>query len=90
MRPMWGRLIRRTVMVGIALGVIGYILGQAFLLTHRMYSGGAYDPENERVLWQTPLVMALIGMGLSGGLEYVIGVCRKPIPVTAPSDPDLN
>ena len=32
--------------------------GRAFLFAHRMYGGGAYDPANERVLWQTPLVMA--------------------------------
>jgi hypothetical protein len=89
MRPMWGQLIRRTAMVGVALAVIGYILAQAFLLVHRMYAGGAYNAENERVLWQTPLVMALIGMALSGGLEYVVGRCRKPAPVKIPSDPNL-
>lgn len=90
MRPLWGRLIRRTAVVGVTLAVIGYVLARAFLLIHRMYSGGAYNPDNERVLWQTPLVMALVGMALSGGTEYLLGMCRNPAPVKAPSDSSLS
>jgi hypothetical protein len=90
MRPMWGRLIKRTAFVGVALAVIGYILARAFLMVHRINAGGAYDAANERVLWQTPLVMALLGMALSGGLEFVVGVCRRPAPVQVASDPNLN
>ncbi|HVK13134.1 MAG TPA: hypothetical protein VM597_30555 [Gemmataceae bacterium] len=90
MRPQWGRLIRRTTFVGVSLAVIGYALAQGFLLVQRMYGGGAYLEENERVLWQTPLVMALLGMALCGALELAIGVCRKPAPATATARPKAN
>ncbi|HJZ89383.1 MAG TPA: hypothetical protein VKE40_00830 [Gemmataceae bacterium] len=80
MRPFWARVLRNTGGVGIALAVIGYGLAQAFLFTHRAYAGDAYNSENERVLWQTPLVMATIGMLMTGGLEAFLGLIRKPAP----------
>ena len=66
MRPNWNRIVRHTVLVGVSLGVFGYFLGKAFLVAHRMYSGGAYNPDNERVLWQTPVVMATLGIVMTG------------------------
>ncbi len=92
MSPFWGRIIRRTLAVGIVLAVIGFVLAKAFLMAHRVYSGGAYDAENERVLWQTPLTMALIGMLFSGGTEFLIGLVRKPapVPIQPPSDDDVR
>ena len=88
MTPTWRRLIGRTVSVGIVLAVIGYVLAQAFLMSHRFYSGGAYNQDNERVLWQTPLTMALIGMLFSGGVECLVTLFRKPAALTAKLPPD--
>ena len=87
MRPIWGRLIRHCAVVGIALAVIGYLLGQAFLLTHRMYSAGAYNPENERVLWQTPVVMAALGILLTLGMDLLIHFLKRPVRVEAAVPP---
>ena len=83
MRPLWGRLLRHTVLVGVSLAIIGYLLGRAFLVAHRIYGGGAYNPENERVLWQTPLTMAAIGIGLTGGMDLLFHFLRRArVPVT--------
>ena len=86
MRPFWGRFLRHAAGVGITLAVIGYFLAQAFLSAHRTYSGGAYNPENERVLWQTPTVMAALGILMCGGIDLMGYFLRKPAPVavTAP------
>ena len=69
MRPFWGRFLRHAAAVGISLAVIGHLLGRAFLFVHKVQSGGAYVAENERVLWQTPLVMATFGILLTGVLD---------------------
>ena len=86
MRPFWSRFIRHAAGVGISLAVIGYLLGQAFLMAHRMYSGGAYNAENERVLWQTPIVMAALGILMCGGIDLLVEFFRRPaaVKVTAP------
>ena len=83
MRPIWGRLIRHCAIVGISLAIVGYVLGQAFLMAHRVYSGGAYDASNERVLWQTPVVMASLGIALTLGMDFLILFIRRPIKVPA-------
>jgi hypothetical protein len=83
MRPFWGRLIRHAAWTGISLAAIGYVLARAFLFTHKLYGGGAYDPENERVLWQTPLVMAAFGIALTLGMDLLIGFIRRPVQVPA-------
>ena len=82
MQAFWSRFIRHAVIVGIALAVVGYILGRAFLVAHRVYGGGAYNAENERVLWQTPLVMAALGIVMTAGLDLMALMFRKPAPVT--------
>lgn len=86
MRPFWGRFLRHIVAVGVSLAIIGHLLGRAFLFVHKVYSGGAYNPENERVLWQTPLVMATFGILLTAVLDLLILFVRRPIqvPVTDP------
>ena len=92
MRPNWNRIVRHTVLVGVSLGVFGYFLGKAFLVAHRMYSGGAYNPDNERVLWQTPVVMATLGIVMTVGVDLLTGMFRRPVPVGAtlpPSDPSV-
>ena len=87
MNPFWKKTIRHMVIVGISLGVVGHLLGRAFLIVHQMYAGGAYNPENERVLWQTPLVMAVIGVLMTGGMDFVFGRRQKPAMVKVPSNP---
>ncbi|HEX3147406.1 MAG TPA: hypothetical protein VHR66_04940 [Gemmataceae bacterium] len=86
MQPIWGRLLRHCIFVGICLAVVGYLLGRAFLVAHRIYGGGNYDPENERVLWQTPVVMAGLGILLTAGMDLMIAFVRRPIKVPI-SDP---
>jgi len=73
--------------VGISLAILGYLFGRAFLFAHRVYGGGAYNPENERVLWQTPLVMAGLGVALTGSIDLLMLFLRRPIqlPVTDPA-----
>lgn len=87
MRPNWNRIVKHSVFVGVALAIAGYLLGKAFLIAHQMYSGGAYNPENERVLWQTPVVMATLGIAMTVGIDLVTGLFRRPVPasVTPPA-----
>ena len=84
MRPDWGRLIRHSAVAGIFLGVLGYALAHGFLMMYRIQSEGAYNAQNERVLWQTPLVMAGFGILLTGGLGLLLGSFRKPAIAHAP------
>jgi hypothetical protein len=81
MRPFWSRFVRHALLTGILLAVVGYVLGRAFLMTHRIYGGSAYDPENERVLWQTPLVMATLGILMTGSMDLLTGFLRRRVPV---------
>src|SRR4029450_9937650 len=85
MRPFWARFLRHAAGVGIALAVIGYILAPGFLVAPRVSAGGAYNPENERVLWQTPVVMATLGVLMCGGLDLLTELFRRPVPL--PVDP---
>ncbi len=87
MTPFWKKTIRHMAVVGVSLAVVGHMLGRAFLFAHEAFAGGAYNPENERVLWQTPLVMAVIGVALTIGLDFTIGGRRKPSPVKAQHPP---
>jgi len=92
MRPNWNRILRHSIIVGAVLAVAGFLLGKAFLIAHQMYSGGAYNPENERVLWQTPVVMASLGIAMTVGLDLLTGMFRKPVAAFVsppPSDPGL-
>lgn len=84
MNPLWTKWLRRTLGVGLVLAILGFVLGKAFLMAHRIYAGDAYNVENERVLWQTPLVMAGLGMLLSGGMEALVLLLRRPVPVQVP------
>ena len=79
MNPFWKKTIIHVTFVGVSLAIIGHLLGRAFLMAHQMYSGGAYNPENERVLWQTPLVMSLMGIFMTGGLDFIL---RRRQPIT--------
>jgi hypothetical protein len=57
-----------------------------------VYAGGADNSENERVLWQTPTVMAVLGILMCGGIELLRELFRKPAPVAfkQPSSADLK
>jgi hypothetical protein len=92
MRRFWPRFLRHAIGVGVSLAVIGYLLAQAFLMSHRMYAGGAYSESNERVLWQTPVVMAALGILMTFGLDLLAELFRRraPVPVTAPPAPDAK
>jgi len=87
MRPFWSRIIRHSAGVGVSLAIIGYLLAHAFLISHRMYSAGAYNPDNERVLWQTPLVMSAMGIVMMAGIDLLAELFRRraPVPVTPAS-----
>ena len=85
MKPFWGRFVRHAVLVGISLAIIGYLLGRAFLFAHKVYAGGGYNPENERVLWQTPLVMATFGILLTAALDFLILFIRRPVNAQLPA-----
>jgi hypothetical protein len=87
MRPFWGRLVRRALGVGIPLAIIGYVLGRAFLFAHRTYGGGAYNPENERVLWQTPVVLAGLGIAVTLGLDLLYSLVRRSVQTPAAKTP---
>jgi len=89
MQPFWHRVLRHVLIVGITLAVIGYLLGRGFLMSQRVYGGGAYNAENERVLWQTPLVMATLGIAMTVGLDFLSCLFRKRAPVNtaAPETP---
>lgn len=91
MRPFWGRFLRHAAGVGITLAVIGYLLAQAFLMTRQAQPGAVYNESNDRVLWQTPVVMAVFGILMCGGFDLLAVVFRKPaaVPVKPPSSPDL-
>ncbi len=86
MRPLWGRLVRHAAITGITLAIIGYLLGRGFLFAHRLYGGGAYNPENERVLWQTPATMAGLGVALTAGLDLLFAFVRRPVQVPAATE----
>ena len=91
MRPFWGRFLRHAAGVGIALAVIGYVLAQGFLMAYQAQGGGAHNEGNDRVLWQTPVVMAAFGILMCGGFDLLAELFRKPapVPVKSPSSPDL-
>jgi hypothetical protein len=78
MSPFWGRTVRRSLFVSGSLAVVGYLLGQAFLFAYRIQGGGTPSPENERVLWQTPVTMGVLGLILTVGTEAVAEMFRKP------------
>ena len=87
MNPLWTKWLRRTLFVGGALACVGYGFAKAFLWAHHTYAGDSYNVENERVLWQTPLIMAGLGMVFSGGIEAMVMLYRKPLPVSTPTPP---
>ena len=87
MTPFWKKTTRHMAVVGVSLAIVGHLLGRAFLFAHEAYAGGAYNPENERVLWQTPLVMAVIGIAMTVGMDFIFGRRQRPSPVKVQHPP---
>jgi hypothetical protein len=77
MRELGVRILKRSLPVVIVMAILGYVLAQIFLVFHRMYSGGAYDPANERVLWTAPLRLAVFGLFVVAVIELVRFALRK-------------
>jgi hypothetical protein len=90
MRPNWGRVARNAAASGISLAVIGYLLGRAFMVAHRSFGGGADTPGTNRVLWQTPLTMAMLGIILTAGLDVMLQLVRRPTPVPVTDTPPTS
>ena len=86
MTPFWKKTTRHLLIVGISLGIVGHLFGRAFLIVQQMYSGGVTSPENDRVLWQTPLVMASIGLFLTFITDVVFTRLQKPVAVPVRSE----
>ena len=87
MRPYWMKLVRQCLITGVSLAVIGYLLGRGFLIAYRMNGGGAEIQENERVLWQTPLVMAVLGVSMTAVLSLLGVMIRRPSRTSGGSSP---
>ena len=84
------RLLRRTLIVALSLGIMGYLFAQTFLLFASFYAQGANDPANQRMLWQTPLTMAGFGLMLTFIMEAIAYALRKkqvPVVVRNPEPP---
>ncbi len=71
MRAFCFRFLRRGSLVAISLGIIGYGLGQVFLIVDQFYSR-AQTSNNDHVLWQTPMNMALGGLVVLFVLELIV------------------
>lgn len=71
------RLLRRSLLVVAVLGAMGYAFGQVFLMFTGFYSPTGDNPANQRVLWQTPLVMAGFGLVLTMVMEALAYAFRK-------------
>lgn len=83
----WSRTAKRALLVSLTLAAIGYVLGQAFLLAVRVQANIAPTPENEAVLWKTPVTMGLLGLIMTVGVEAFAELFRKPAKQTIKNPP---
>jgi hypothetical protein len=86
MRELLVRILRRSIPVAIALGIMGYLFGELFLILERMHNVNP-DPANQAVRWRAPIRMASIGVGLLVIFELIAFAIRRKRPPT-PIDPD--
>lgn len=70
------RILTHSVCVIVTLAVIGYGFALAFLYLYRI-NGGVPDPANERVLWRTPLSMAILGLIVQLPVELISVAMRR-------------
>lgn len=75
MSPFVRRLLYRSFAVAVALGVVGYVFAEVFLLVLRM-NGAVHEPANDAVRWKTPLTMAGIGVVLHVIVEIIANALR--------------
>ncbi|MEZ6140378.1 MAG: hypothetical protein R3B84_07385 [Zavarzinella sp.] len=78
MHPLVRVILKNSVIAALSLALIGHLLARGYLMFYQMQSGASYDPANERVLWQAPLNMALIGLVFTAMLTAVMYSIRKP------------
>ncbi len=88
MRDFLMRLLRRTLPVVIALAVLGYLLGEMYLMLSQMNGGNNPDTSAR---WRAPLMMAGAGMVIMIVFETLFFVIRRrnPLPPTPPRKPEL-
>lgn len=70
------RILTHSLCVIVTLAVIGYGFALAFLYVYRI-NGGVPDPANERVLWRTPLSMAILGLIVQLPVELISLAMRR-------------
>ena len=74
MRNLWVRILKRSIPVALALGLMGFVLAEIYLMFARMNGGS--DPANESVRWRTPLTMAVFGVVMQAMIELMIFAVR--------------
>jgi len=82
MRELLKRIVRRTLPVVIALGIMGYIYAEAYLILTGGHGPNA-DPANKAVRWRAPLVMAGAGAIITIVFEIAYHIVRRPPPAIA-------
>jgi len=73
------RILTHSFCVIVTLAAIGYGFALAFLYISRI-NGGIPDPANQRVLWRTPLTMAILGLIVQLPVELISLAMRRRKP----------
>ena len=83
MSPTISRLVRKSALVSLFLGTLGYMLAWGTLSV--MSTFGSQDPANDQMLWRTPLTMIVVGLAVTVVMDLIAqGLKRKP-PAMTPS-----
>jgi hypothetical protein len=86
MRALVLRLVTRSLLVGLALGAMGYAFAQAYLVLVKI-NGGIAD---ESVNWRVPLNMVSIGVAILVTVEVLVHFLRRKRPSVPPSLDEPN
>jgi hypothetical protein len=89
MRQLAIRILKRGILVGVALAILGYFLAQAWLTALKLF-GGTVHGSSDRALWTAPITLALIGVGLLVVLELITFALRRKPPQPPASTTDAN
>jgi|GEM_PF-5836259 len=77
MSPTIIRLARKSLLVSLFLGTLGYLLAWGTLSV--MSTFGSQDPANEQMLWRTPMTMIVIGLVVAVLTDVLAqGLKRRP------------
>lgn len=77
MSPTISRLVRKSALVSLFLGTLGYMLAWGTLSV--MSTFGSQDPANDQMLWRTPLTMIVVGLVVTVLTDLIAqGLKRKP------------